>query len=77
MTQQDTLNSTFQKFFGPTEDDGTGCAIRLVDGVLTRTVTNKEKHARWLAAERAKADRHNAETKAIDELMKELMKWEE
>lgn len=72
MTQKDTLDSTFQKFFGPTEDDGTGCAIRLINGVLIRTITNKAKHDRWLASERAKADAHNAEIKAIDELMRRL-----
>jgi len=62
---KDTLQDTFELYFGETEDThGTGIATRVINGVLTDVIVDKEEHERWLAECRAEADRRNAEVDA-------------
>lgn len=56
MTQKDTLDSTFAKYFGPTEEtSGTGTVIRVSDGILQQVIVDPAEHAAFQAANRAEA----------------------
>lgn len=47
---QDTLNDTFAKFFGPSEETaGTGTVTRVVNGELTDVVVDEQEHAEFVA----------------------------
>jgi predicted secreted protein len=40
----DTLQSTFDKFFGAWEDEDAGCAVRDIDGTRAFVITDAEAH---------------------------------
>lgn len=63
---RDTLNETFSKFFGPTEDTaGTG-TVRRVDeyGIMHQVVVDEAERAAWLAKCEAESRAHGDESLA-------------
>ena len=62
----DALEDTFSLFFGPDEEThGTGTVTRVIKGELTEVVVDSEERKAWLAAERVKADAHNARVEVM------------
>ena len=60
--QDDTLQETFDLFFGPTEDTcGTGAVIRVINGELTTVVVDETEHAAFLEKIAEEADAFAAE----------------
>ena len=67
--ERDTLNDTFAKFFGPTEEThGTGTVTRADEhGILHQVVVDKAESAAFLAEQDAKAS-----ARAADELARAI-----
>ena len=62
----DSLDSTFDLYFGPDENTcGTGTVTRVIKGELTEVIVDPEERKAWLAEERATADARNVRVEAM------------
>lgn len=64
----DTLQSTFELYFGLGKNEECGTEVKLVNGELTTVVVDKAKNDAWLAQQQAIAGKRSAEFQARLEL---------
>lgn len=61
---KDTLDSTFEKYFGEHEEDIAGMTTKVINDQLHTIITNRAKYDAFNAAEVEKAKQRNAELEA-------------